>query len=55
MSERDQVLRRIYALLDEQVRVLRSELSVDEILEYGERKRQIASLIDQLDKGRHSP
>lgn len=55
MSERDQVLGRIYALLDEQVRALRSELSVNEILEYGGRKRQIASLINQLDKGSHSP
>ena len=48
MGERDEVLRKIYALVDEQVRALRSELNVNEIVAYGERKRQIAALLEKL-------
>lgn len=54
MNERDEILQRIYALMDEQVRVLRSELNVDEILEYGERKKQIAKLLERLNKNGHA-
>lgn len=48
MGERDEVLRKIYALVDEQVRTLRSELNVNQIVAYGERKRQIAALLEKL-------
>jgi hypothetical protein len=54
MSEREDVLQRIYLLMDEQVRTLRSELTADEILQYGQRKRQIAELIDRLSRNGHS-
>jgi hypothetical protein len=50
MNERDEILQRIYALMDEQVRALRLELNVDEILEYGERKKQIAELLERLNQ-----
>lgn len=48
MSERDEVLQKIYTLMDEQVRALRSDLNAHEVLEYGERKRQIAALLEKL-------
>jgi hypothetical protein len=54
MSEREDVLQRIYLLMDEQVRTLRCELTADEILQYGQRKRQIAELIDRLSRNGHS-
>ena len=51
MSEREEVLRKIHVLMDEQMRALRSELNVHVVLDYGQRTRQIAALLEKLNLG----
>ena len=45
---RDKILEAILVLMDEQLKTLQTELTPDDVLKYGQRRREVVALIRRL-------